>query len=124
MPSDDLAGATPLERFEAVWVRILGSFRANQALWAMPLEVVTQSRHQPEVREQLAAGLTGARAGLAALFDEGNDKADEQTTAAVGSLYQALLTGVLMQWLIDPETAPTGHDLAAALRRAAATVAQ
>ncbi len=90
----------------------------------MQLEVVTQSRHQPEVREQLAAGLTGARAGLAALFDEGNDKADEQTTAAVGSLYQALLTGVLMQWLIDPETAPTGHDLAAALRRAAATVAQ
>ncbi|GAB2583065.1 TetR family transcriptional regulator [Paractinoplanes abujensis] len=124
LATDDLAGATPLERFEAVWVRILDSFRANQALWAMQLEVVIQSRHQPEVREQLAAGLTGARAGLAALFDEGNDEADERTTAAVGSLYQALLTGVLMQWLIDPETAPTGHDLAVALRRAAATVAQ
>ena len=123
LATDDLAGAGPLERFEAVWVRILQSFQANRALWAMQLEVVIQSQHQPDVRTQLAAGLAEARVGLAALFDESGGETDAHTTAAVGAFYQALLTGVLMQWLIDPAQAPTGADLALALRRAAATVA-
>jgi hypothetical protein len=35
---------------------------------------------------------------------------------AVGSLYLALLPGVMAQWLIDPEHAPSGRDLAEALR--------
>jgi AcrR family transcriptional regulator len=120
--ADHLAGSTPLERFEAVWTRILESFQANRALWAMQLEVIIQSQHQPEIRDQLASGLSGARVGLAELFDSSGGETDARTTAAVGSFYQALLTGVLMQWLIDPENAPTGADLAVALRRAAATV--
>ena len=41
---------------------------------------------------------------------------DEKRALAVGSFYQALLTGVLSQWLIDPEHAPSGQDLALALR--------
>jgi hypothetical protein len=35
---------------------------------------------------------------------------------AVGSLHQALLSGVLVQWLIDPGRAPSAADLAVALR--------
>jgi hypothetical protein len=31
-------------------------------------------------------------------------------------LHQALLSGVIVQWLIDPEHAPSGSDLAYALR--------
>jgi hypothetical protein len=34
----------------------------------------------------------------------------------VGSFYQALMSGVMVQWLIDPERAPSGRDLAEALR--------
>jgi hypothetical protein len=35
---------------------------------------------------------------------------------AVGSFYLALLPGVMAQWLIDPDHAPSGRDLAEALR--------
>jgi len=35
---------------------------------------------------------------------------------AVGSLHQALLSGVLIQWLIDPRRAPSATDLATALQ--------
>jgi hypothetical protein len=35
---------------------------------------------------------------------------------AVGSLHQALFSGVLVQWLIDPARAPSAADLATALR--------
>jgi hypothetical protein len=34
----------------------------------------------------------------------------------VGSFYQALLTGVMAQWLIDPQHALSGRDLAEGLR--------
>jgi hypothetical protein len=34
----------------------------------------------------------------------------------VRSFYQALLTGIWVQWLIDSERAPSGRDMAEALR--------
>jgi hypothetical protein len=37
-------------------------------------------------------------------------------TQAVGSVHQALLSGVLVQWLTDPDRAPSAADLASGLR--------
>ncbi|MFE3187700.1 hypothetical protein ACFXHA_01750 [Nocardia sp. NPDC059240] len=54
--------------------------------------------------------------GLARLFD-GTDEDDPETGRTVGALYQALLIGLAAQSLIDPETAPTGAELAEGLRR-------
>ncbi|MGH3930790.1 MAG: hypothetical protein ACRDTF_12515, partial [Pseudonocardiaceae bacterium] len=41
---------------------------------------------------------------------------------AVGGFYHALLSGVLVQWLTDPDSAPSGRDLADALRTIVADV--
>jgi AcrR family transcriptional regulator len=107
-----------LERFEAVWKRVIASFTTHRQLWATQLEVVTQIEHTPELREQLAEGLGQARLGLAELIQRIDP--GEPAAKPVGSFYQALLTGVLVQWLIDPEHAPSGRDLAEALRVIAA----
>ncbi|WIM94979.1 TetR/AcrR family transcriptional regulator [Actinoplanes oblitus] len=123
LTADDLDDAGPLERFQGVWARIIESFRTQRALWAMQLEVVTQSQRQPEIREQLAAGLSEAYLGLAELFDTAPAPATPAERAAVGAFHQALLTGVLTQWLIDPEKAPSAADLTAALRRIAGSIA-
>ncbi|GAA2677329.1 TetR/AcrR family transcriptional regulator [Actinoplanes palleronii] len=123
LATDDLADAGPLERFEAVWTRIIDSFRTHRSLWAMQLEALTQSQHQPEVRAQLAGGLAAARLGLAELFDVSPTPVSPALTAAVGAFHQALLTGVLTQWLIDPDQAPSAADLTAALRHLATTIA-
>jgi AcrR family transcriptional regulator len=124
LADDDLADAGPRERFEAAWARIVESFQTHRPLWAMQLEVVIQSQHQPEIREQLAAGLPGARLGLAELFNTFPDSAAATPAekAAVGALHQALLTGVLTQWLVDPAQALTPADLATALRRLADSI--
>jgi len=53
---------------------------------------------------------------LAALFHQIDPTHDERSAWAVGSFYLALLPGVMAQWLIDPEHAPSGRDLADALR--------
>jgi AcrR family transcriptional regulator len=115
--------APPLERFEAVWTRVIASFTSHRPLWATQLEVVTQVEHAPDLREQLAGGLQEARRGLAELIQRIDPVADQARAKVVGSFYQALLTGVLVQWLIDPERAPSGRDLAEALRTVAAAVA-
>jgi AcrR family transcriptional regulator len=107
-----------LERFEAVWTRVIASFTTHRQLWATQLEVVTQIEQTPELREQLAEGLEQARLGLAELIQRIDP--DDPAAKLVGSFYQALLTGVLVQWLIDPEHAPSGRDLAEALRLIAA----
>ena len=68
------------------------------------------------MRAFLGDALQQGREGLVALFQNPDAATDEKLAGTVGSLYQALLTGVWVQWLIDPERAPSGPDLAEALR--------
>ena len=64
----------------------------------------------------IAQGLQDARGLWASVFHGIDAAAEPQKAFQVGSLYQALISGVLVQWMIDPANAPTGHDLAEALR--------
>jgi AcrR family transcriptional regulator len=121
----DVAGATPAERFAATWDRVIESFTTHRPLWVTQFEIIAQIDHLPEVRELLAAGVDAARLGLAELFQNilatGEGKEEEQ--AVVGAFYQVMLTGVLGQWLVAPDRAPSGRDLAVALRVVAANIA-
>ncbi|MGW7492584.1 TetR/AcrR family transcriptional regulator [Streptomyces sp. NPDC054786] len=108
--------ASPFEEFEAIWTRVIELFATHRQLWAANFEAFTQIEHVPEVRQALARGLEEARVGIGETFAPGESQTDERSVRAVGSFYQALLTGVMAQWLIDPENAPTGEDLSRALR--------
>lgn len=105
---------TPMERFETIWSIIMDLFADYRPLWLANFEVFAQVEHVPEVREALASGLEQGREGLTRMF-HGEIK-DERTAWAVGSFYQALITGLMAQWLIDPEHAPNGEDMRTALR--------
>ncbi|MFC7479843.1 TetR family transcriptional regulator C-terminal domain-containing protein [Luedemannella flava] len=94
---------------------MIDSVRADPALWAVQFELVTEIQRRPELREQLAGAQVAAREGLAELF-EGIDPAAEPDRAhRVGALYQALLTGVVAQHLVDPTHAPGAAELARGL---------
>jgi AcrR family transcriptional regulator len=114
--------ADPMERFEAIWTRVVESFDTHRPLWTASFELVAQLDQAPEVRTAVADAQQRARLGLAALFHGLDPVLDEQRAWAVGSFYLALLPGVMAQWLIDPEHAPTGRDLAEALRTIVADV--
>jgi hypothetical protein len=71
----------------------------------------------PELRRQLADGNEEARRGLAAwLTDTPEDELDESTVRGIGSIHTALISGLLLQTLVDPERAPTGADVVRGLR--------
>jgi AcrR family transcriptional regulator len=112
-------GDTPT-RFHAFWETLLGSFDSHKHLWAATFEVFAQFDRMPELRKMIAEGTEDARREWAALF-QGIDAAADPTTAhAVGSVYHALLAGVLAQWLTDPGHAPSAAELVAGLRAIAA----
>jgi hypothetical protein len=69
-----------------------------------------------------AEGLEDGRKLWARLL-YGVDDTDEEKTRAIGSLHQALVSGVLVQWLIDPDRAPSAADLARGLQAIAGQVA-
>ena len=111
-----LAGPV-LERFERFWTRVIDSFRADPEVWAATFDVFSAAQRDPEIRAAVAQGLDDGRALWArAIYGLDPDGDDQGTARGVGSLHQALLSGVLVQWLIDPGRAPSAADLAAALQ--------
>ena len=116
LAADSDRQAAPIKRFEATWTRVIESFAAHRQLWLATLEATAQVDHAPEVRAFLAEALQQGREGLAALFQSIDPAVDAKKAWTVGSFYQALMSGVMVQWLIDPEHAPSGRDLAEALR--------
>ena len=96
-----------------------GAIDGETKVWLATFDIFTVAQRDPEVRAVVADGIEDARAFWAqALY--GVDPADQQRARAVGSLHQALVSGVLVQWLIDPERAPSPADLAAAMAAIAA----
>jgi AcrR family transcriptional regulator len=108
--------AGEIARFEAVWDRFTESFEQHRPVWAASLEVAGLVERVPGIREELAAALERGRLGLAQLFQGVDPAADPRRAHVVGSLYQALVSGVVVQWVVDPARAPSGRDLATALR--------
>jgi len=105
-----------IERFEATWDRVIELFAAHRPLWVVQFEVLAQLEYVPEMKKFFADANQEARYGLAALFQSIDSGADEESAQIVGFFYQAMLTGVIAQLLVDPERAPSGRDLARALR--------
>jgi len=119
MAESDDASAAPLERFEAKWKRVIESFSAHRSLLAAHFEGFAQIDHAPEVKKAFAEGMQHSRPGMAEMFSNSDSGTPSR---AAGAYYQALLTGVMAQWLVDPETAPTAADLVEALREIVAEV--
>lgn len=108
--------ATALQRFATNWTAVLESLPAHRGMWSATFDVMAQIGADPHTREHLAGRLDEARRGLAWLFQGVEESGDPARADALGAFYQALLTGVAAQFLIDPENAPTGQQLADALR--------
>ncbi|MEV5877464.1 TetR/AcrR family transcriptional regulator [Streptomyces sp. NPDC052101] len=95
---EELASHSPGDRPESRWEALIDSFTTHRALWVAQLEAAVQAQHSPEVRERLADGQRQGREGLG------------------GSVPLALLSGLMLQWLVDPEHAPSAADVIAELR--------
>jgi AcrR family transcriptional regulator len=111
-----------LAQFEALWTRVIESFPDHRGALAASYEIMVRAEKSPEVRQRLAAVLAEGRNGLAQLFGGVDVVDDPERARRVGALYYTILSGLLTQWLVDPDTTPSGRDLAAALDDVLGTV--
>ncbi len=112
---------SPAERFEAIWAKIIATFETHRSLWIANFEIFAQMVSQPETRKIVAGKLHLARAGLAALFlNQDETTIDKHIVRTVGTFHHVLLSGLVLQWLIDPASALSAKALTEALRTTAA----
>ena len=92
---------------------MIASYDANRWLWLATIEAAVQAEHSPKLRELMAASLDQGRTGLAAgLLGIPEDTVAGPAELALGSVQLALMSGVLVQWLIDPGRAPDERMIA------------
>ncbi|UKY52856.1 TetR/AcrR family transcriptional regulator [Streptomyces inhibens] len=125
VPAESTGDATeagdPLERFAVVWDKVLQRIATEREFIAAQVEVLGLLPRDEGLREALGAVLPEGGEGLVAIFEGVPDtEVDAEAARIVGSFYQALLTGLMVQSLIRPDAMPSGQDLASALRRVSA----
>ncbi|MEV4808055.1 TetR family transcriptional regulator [Nonomuraea sp. NPDC049421] len=96
--AEELAVRAPTDRSEEHWRALIDSFTTHRALWVAQLEAAVQAERSPEVREHLAKGQRLGREGMG------------------GSVPLALVSGLMLQWLVDPDHAPSAADVVGELR--------
>ncbi|WP_033295187.1 TetR/AcrR family transcriptional regulator [Amycolatopsis jejuensis] len=79
------------------WPAVIDAFTTRRDLWVALLESAGQAERSAGVREIFVRMLHNGRDGLG------------------GPVPMALVLGLMMQWLLDPEHAPSGEDVRAGL---------
>jgi AcrR family transcriptional regulator len=107
--------------YEAFWDETVRSYTTHRPMWRATIDALLQAEHNPALRAQLSDGQRQGREGIAAqLLGIEESAISEKDARTIGAVQSALISGVLMQHLLDPDTAPTGAEVAAGLRALAA----
>ena len=107
---------TPRHRLERFIGELLAVAAQHRAVLVASVQAYAQAEFAPDVREQLLRIYEGSRRDLAALvLDTLPDAVSERDARSVGSLALALINGVMLQWLLDPEASPTAADIVRAM---------
>jgi len=118
------ADAGPVERFETTWTQLIKTFQTHRPLWAANFELFSQLENFKEIQRVLGNSLQQARSGLASLFLHREERSiDKETARTMGGFYHVLMSGLIAQFLIDPEHALSAHELTHALQVTALSLA-
>ena len=82
------------------------------------IEALPAAAHSPTLRGQLADLFEEARQATEAMIEAAIPEArevDRRSVRAIASLLIAIVDGLALQWIVDPERAPTGRDVADAV---------
>ncbi len=114
---DPLAPDTPAAQFESKLNRLIESFSESRQFWLGSFEAFMQAQRSPELRAQLTAGQAEGRRGLAAMATgQPESEVSPETVRSVGAVQLALISGLMVQWLMDEDTAPTAAEVLTGLR--------
>jgi AcrR family transcriptional regulator len=110
-------GATPLERLRASWVAVVETFEEHRPLMVAFVEALAQAERSEKVCRELADLYEASRTTVGRLVDAslGDSGIGADHIRTLASFLIALCDGLLLQWLVDTQRAPSGEELIAAL---------
>jgi AcrR family transcriptional regulator len=111
-------GATPLERVRASWEALVGTFDQYRPLMVAFVEALAQAQRVPQLRAQLAECYERLRASVADMVQTSVEGLSDRTARHVACFLIAVYDGLQVQWLLDPQRAPTPDQLMSALETA------
>jgi AcrR family transcriptional regulator len=111
--------APPAKRLARALEMILDDFDAMRPYFLGFIQIVAGSERSPATREQLQAHYRKQRDTVATMVTElrGED-IDPEDARHIASLLMSISDGLMLQALIDPDSAPTSRQLTLALGRA------
>ena len=107
--------ATPLERVQASWQALVSTFDQYRPLMVAFVEALAQAQRVPQLRAQLAECYERLRASVAGMVQASVAGLSDHTARHVACFLIAVYDGLQVQWLLDPQRAPTPDQLMAAL---------
>ncbi len=111
------AGDDAAHGFARMWDGLTEEFTARPEVWLATVELVLQAQRQPELRAQLADGVSQGWRGMAAILrGEPEEEVSDHSARTLGMIQSALMSGVMMQALSDPANAPTSAEVLEGLR--------
>ncbi|MFF2083177.1 TetR family transcriptional regulator [Nocardia sp. NPDC058176] len=111
------AGAPLLTGFTQLWNAMPAVFADNHEAMLASLENIVRIVRVPEARAQMGDQLSTASADLAANMRASHPELDEAQAAAIGRMYFALVQGLAVLWLLNPDqVVADGDHLAEAVR--------
>jgi AcrR family transcriptional regulator len=111
--------APPATRLARSLEMTLDDFEAMRPYFLGFIQIVAGADRSPETREQLIAHYRRQRGTVTKMITESlSDSIDPEDARHIASLLMAVSDGLMLQSLIDPDSAPTGHQLTTALGRA------
>jgi AcrR family transcriptional regulator len=110
------AGADPVEAMLAGWRGMLERVEANRALMAANLEAMGRVARSAEVRERVARAYEECRATIAAGALDYVPEGFEAHARVIASFLMAVVDGMALQRLSDPQGAPDTDQLIESLR--------
>jgi len=98
---------------------VLDEYDAIRPYYHAYIEALARSARSPELRQQLAAHYNRQRDRVAGWITDSLDATiDPDDARHLASVMIATVDGLLIQTFIDPNNAPTSHDLTTATRNA------
>jgi AcrR family transcriptional regulator len=102
--------ADPLGQLRRAWTVMTEEFATMRPLLVASFEAMAQAERNPQLRAQLADGYERLRATIATAIAGMVPDLPSDRARSVASFMILVCDGLIVQWLLDPQRAPTGAD--------------
>ncbi|APU16595.1 MULTISPECIES: TetR/AcrR family transcriptional regulator [Actinoalloteichus] len=107
----------PSHRFATLVTKLFEAIPGERDLLVASVQAFAQADFDESMRSALAQGFREGRSAFASMMlDQKPDEIEHSAAAGLGSVVYALVTGFIVQALIDPESMPPVEDVVAGIR--------